>query len=76
MINKLPDSTDLYSEFGAVSRCARLDFDAIQDNLKKMEHVSLYFLHKRTNQRIIGLQSLFRLCSQNLTKREQSVNEK
>jgi hypothetical protein len=40
MINKIPDSTDLYSEFGAVSRTARLDFDAVQDNLKKMEHVS------------------------------------
>lgn len=38
MINKVPESTDLYSEFGAVSRCARLDFDALQDNLKKMEH--------------------------------------
>ncbi|KAI6177987.1 Formin HOmology Domain [Aphelenchoides besseyi] len=37
MINQVPDSTDLYSEFGAVSRCARLDFDAVQDNLKKME---------------------------------------
>ncbi|KAI6183082.1 hypothetical protein M3Y97_00450000 [Aphelenchoides bicaudatus] len=38
MLNKIPDSTDLYTEFGAVSRCARLDFDAVQDNLRKMEH--------------------------------------
>ena len=34
MINQAPESTDLYSEFGAVSRCSRLDFDALQDNLK------------------------------------------
>ncbi|KAI6239779.1 FH2 domain-containing protein [Aphelenchoides fujianensis] len=37
MINQVPESTDLYSEFGAVSRCARLDFEVVKDNLTKME---------------------------------------
>ncbi|CAD5212214.1 unnamed protein product [Bursaphelenchus xylophilus] len=37
MLNRVPESSDLHSEFGAVSRCSRLDFDAVHDNLKKME---------------------------------------
>ncbi|CAD5207482.1 unnamed protein product [Bursaphelenchus okinawaensis] len=37
MLNRVPESSDLHSEFGATSRCSRLDFDAVHDNLKKME---------------------------------------
>ncbi|KAI1705720.1 formin homology 2 domain-containing protein [Ditylenchus destructor] len=37
MLDHYPEGTDLYSEFGAVSRSSRIDFDAVLDNLKKME---------------------------------------
>ncbi|XP_044238896.1 LOW QUALITY PROTEIN: FH1/FH2 domain-containing protein 3 [Ursus arctos] len=32
-----PDSSDLYSEIGAVTRSAKVDFDQLQDNLCQME---------------------------------------
>jgi len=38
MLDNYPDGSDLYSDLGAVSRSSRLDFDAVLDNLKKMEH--------------------------------------
>uniref|UniRef100_A0A914BYM9 FH1/FH2 domain-containing protein 3 n=1 Tax=Acrobeloides nanus TaxID=290746 RepID=A0A914BYM9_9BILA len=38
MIDHFPDGTDLYSEFGAVSRSSRIDFEMVHDNLKKMEN--------------------------------------
>ena len=37
MLDNYPEGSDLYSELGAVSRSSRLDFDAVTDNLKKME---------------------------------------
>uniref|UniRef100_A0A7E4V9J0 GBD/FH3 domain-containing protein n=1 Tax=Panagrellus redivivus TaxID=6233 RepID=A0A7E4V9J0_PANRE len=37
MIDHYPDGTDLYSEFGAVSRSAKIDFDAVLENLRKLE---------------------------------------
>uniref|UniRef100_A0AC35GIT8 Uncharacterized protein n=1 Tax=Panagrolaimus sp. PS1159 TaxID=55785 RepID=A0AC35GIT8_9BILA len=37
MIDHYPEGTDLYTEFGAVSRSAKIDFEAVLDNLKKME---------------------------------------
>uniref|UniRef100_A0A182ESN9 FH2 domain-containing protein n=1 Tax=Onchocerca ochengi TaxID=42157 RepID=A0A182ESN9_ONCOC len=38
MIEHYPDGTDLYSEFGAVARTARFDYDELESNLKKLEH--------------------------------------
>jgi len=38
VLDNYPEGTDLYSELGAVSRSSRIDFDAVLDNLKKMEH--------------------------------------
>ncbi|VDK83977.1 unnamed protein product [Litomosoides sigmodontis] len=38
MIEHCPDGTDLYSEFGAVARTARFDYDELESNLKKLEH--------------------------------------
>uniref|UniRef100_A0A183IWC0 FHOD3 protein n=1 Tax=Soboliphyme baturini TaxID=241478 RepID=A0A183IWC0_9BILA len=37
VMDKFPDSTDLYSELGAVARSAKVDFEEIQNNLEKME---------------------------------------
>uniref|UniRef100_A0A914I986 GBD/FH3 domain-containing protein n=1 Tax=Globodera rostochiensis TaxID=31243 RepID=A0A914I986_GLORO len=37
MLDNYTDGTDLYGEFGSVSRSSKLDFDSIFDNLKKME---------------------------------------
>ncbi|CAG9534631.1 unnamed protein product [Cercopithifilaria johnstoni] len=38
MIEHCSDGTDLYSEFGAVARTARFDYDELESNLKKLEH--------------------------------------
>ncbi|KAK1788982.1 hypothetical protein P4O66_015875 [Electrophorus voltai] len=37
VLENFPDSTDLYSEIGAVTRTARVDFDQLQENLTQME---------------------------------------
>uniref|UniRef100_A0AC34RI76 FH2 domain-containing protein n=1 Tax=Panagrolaimus sp. JU765 TaxID=591449 RepID=A0AC34RI76_9BILA len=37
MLDNYPAGTDLHSEFGAVSRSSKIDFEAVHDNLKKME---------------------------------------
>ncbi|CAG7837287.1 unnamed protein product [Allacma fusca] len=37
VIEKFPDSTDLYSEIGPVTRASRVDFDELATNLAKME---------------------------------------
>ncbi|VDD95465.1 unnamed protein product [Enterobius vermicularis] len=37
MIENFPEGTDLYSEFGAVARTARVDYDELEKNLKKLE---------------------------------------
>uniref|UniRef100_A0A671UHQ2 Formin homology 2 domain containing 3 n=1 Tax=Sparus aurata TaxID=8175 RepID=A0A671UHQ2_SPAAU len=37
VVEKFPDSTDLYSEIGAVTRLTKVDFDQLQDNLAQME---------------------------------------
>lgn len=37
VMEKFTDSTDLYSELGAVVRCAKVDFDEIQSTLDKTE---------------------------------------
>ncbi|KAE9548865.1 hypothetical protein FO519_007927 [Halicephalobus sp. NKZ332] len=37
MLDNYPVGTDLHSEFGAVSRSSKIDFDAVLENLKKME---------------------------------------
>lgn len=37
VMEKFPDSTDLYSDLGAVARCARVDFDEMGTNLEKLE---------------------------------------
>ncbi|KAJ8004758.1 hypothetical protein DPEC_G00139610 [Dallia pectoralis] len=37
VVEKFPDSSDLYSEIGAVTRSAKVDFDQLQDNLTEME---------------------------------------
>ncbi|XP_076016734.1 FH1/FH2 domain-containing protein 3 [Genypterus blacodes] len=37
VVEKFPDSTDLYSEIGAVTRLAKVDFDQLQENLAQME---------------------------------------
>uniref|UniRef100_A0A158R5L8 FH2 domain-containing protein n=1 Tax=Syphacia muris TaxID=451379 RepID=A0A158R5L8_9BILA len=37
MIEQFPEGTDLYSEFGAVARTARVDYDELDKNLKKLE---------------------------------------
>lgn len=34
---KFPDSTDLYSELGAVVRCSKVDFDEVMSDLERME---------------------------------------
>ncbi|MCP9260466.1 FHOD3 [Dirofilaria immitis] len=38
MIEHYSDGTDLYSEFGAVARTARFDYDELESNLKKLEY--------------------------------------
>ncbi|XP_058878930.1 FH1/FH2 domain-containing protein 3-like isoform X8 [Acipenser ruthenus] len=37
VVEKVPDSTDLYSEIGAITRSAKVDFEQLQDNLCQME---------------------------------------
>ncbi|XP_063054837.1 FH1/FH2 domain-containing protein 3 isoform X2 [Engraulis encrasicolus] len=37
VVERFPDSTDLYSEIGAITRSAKVDFDQLQDNLCQME---------------------------------------
>uniref|UniRef100_A0A914WS14 Uncharacterized protein n=1 Tax=Plectus sambesii TaxID=2011161 RepID=A0A914WS14_9BILA len=37
VMDRHPDSTDLYSEFGAVSRCSKVDFDEVDETLKSLE---------------------------------------
>ncbi|CAL1268047.1 unnamed protein product [Larinioides sclopetarius] len=37
VMEKFPDTTNLYSEFGAVTRASKADFDEISSNLTKME---------------------------------------
>ncbi|XP_041702573.2 FH1/FH2 domain-containing protein 3 [Coregonus clupeaformis] len=38
VVDNYPQSTDLYSEIGAITRSAKVDFDQLQDNLTMMEH--------------------------------------
>uniref|UniRef100_A0A8C6KFM3 Formin homology 2 domain containing 3 n=1 Tax=Nothobranchius furzeri TaxID=105023 RepID=A0A8C6KFM3_NOTFU len=37
VVEKFPESTDLYSEIGAITRLAKVDFDQLQDSLAQME---------------------------------------
>ncbi|PRD33015.1 UNVERIFIED_CONTAM: FH1/FH2 domain-containing protein 3 [Trichonephila clavipes] len=37
VMERFPDTTNLYSEFGAVTRASKADFDEISCNLVKME---------------------------------------
>ncbi|KAK6626886.1 hypothetical protein RUM44_009363 [Polyplax serrata] len=37
VMEKFPDSTDLYSEIGAVTRASKVDFDELAGNIKKLE---------------------------------------
>ncbi|XP_036275434.1 FH1/FH2 domain-containing protein 3 isoform X17 [Pipistrellus kuhlii] len=37
VVENFPDSSDLYSEIGAVTRSAKVDFDQLQDNLCQLE---------------------------------------
>ncbi|KAK2887772.1 hypothetical protein Q8A67_016000 [Cirrhinus molitorella] len=37
VVENFPDSTDLYSEIGAVTRSAKVDFDQLQETLTQME---------------------------------------
>uniref|UniRef100_A0A0N5A7F4 GBD/FH3 domain-containing protein n=1 Tax=Parastrongyloides trichosuri TaxID=131310 RepID=A0A0N5A7F4_PARTI len=37
MVDTYSDGTDLYSEFGAVARSARIDYEELHENLKKLE---------------------------------------
>ncbi|XP_070968717.1 FH1/FH2 domain-containing protein 3-like [Oncorhynchus clarkii lewisi] len=37
VVDHYPQSTDLYSEIGAITRSAKVDFDQLQDNLTMME---------------------------------------
>uniref|UniRef100_A0A8C5BLX9 Formin homology 2 domain containing 3b n=1 Tax=Gadus morhua TaxID=8049 RepID=A0A8C5BLX9_GADMO len=37
VVDKFPESSDLYSEIGAITRSAKVDFDQLQDNLVQME---------------------------------------
>ncbi|XP_051922281.1 FH1/FH2 domain-containing protein 3 isoform X6 [Hippocampus zosterae] len=37
VVEKFPDSSDLYSEIGAITRLNKVDFDQLQDNLAQME---------------------------------------
>ncbi|XP_050987466.1 FH1/FH2 domain-containing protein 3 isoform X2 [Labeo rohita] len=37
VVEKFPESSDLYSEIGAITRSAKVDFDQLQENLSQME---------------------------------------
>uniref|UniRef100_A0A667WS40 Formin homology 2 domain containing 3a n=1 Tax=Myripristis murdjan TaxID=586833 RepID=A0A667WS40_9TELE len=37
VVENFPQSTDLYSEIGAITRSAKVDFDQLQENLTQME---------------------------------------
>ncbi|XP_010218689.1 PREDICTED: FH1/FH2 domain-containing protein 3 [Tinamus guttatus] len=37
VVEKFPDSSDLYSEIGAITRSAKIDFEQLQENLCQME---------------------------------------
>jgi hypothetical protein len=37
VMEKFPDSSDLYSEIGAVTRASKVDFDELSANIIKME---------------------------------------
>uniref|UniRef100_A0A8C3D4U6 Formin homology 2 domain containing 3 n=1 Tax=Corvus moneduloides TaxID=1196302 RepID=A0A8C3D4U6_CORMO len=37
VVEKFPESTDLYSEIGAITRSAKVDFEQLQENLCQME---------------------------------------
>ncbi|KAF5880048.1 FH1/FH2 domain-containing protein 3-like, partial [Clarias magur] len=38
VVENFTESTDLYSEIGAITRSAKVDFDLLQENLAQMEH--------------------------------------
>uniref|UniRef100_A0A8C1VU50 Formin homology 2 domain containing 3b n=1 Tax=Cyprinus carpio TaxID=7962 RepID=A0A8C1VU50_CYPCA len=38
VVEKFPESSDLYSEIGAITRSAKVDFDQLQENLCQMEY--------------------------------------
>ncbi|XP_060742862.1 FH1/FH2 domain-containing protein 3 isoform X2 [Tachysurus vachellii] len=38
VVENFTDSTDLYSEIGAITRSAKVDFDLLQENLAQLEH--------------------------------------
>ncbi|XP_046735668.1 FH1/FH2 domain-containing protein 3 isoform X8 [Diprion similis] len=38
VMEKFPDSTDLYSEIGAVTRASKIDFDELSSNIGKLEN--------------------------------------
>lgn len=36
-MEKFPDSSDLYSEIGAITRASKVDFDELAANIQRME---------------------------------------
>ncbi|UJR23120.1 hypothetical protein I4U23_026141 [Adineta vaga] len=38
VVEKYPDSTDLYSEIGEITRCSKIDFDELELKLSKLEN--------------------------------------
>ncbi|EDO36709.1 predicted protein [Nematostella vectensis] len=58
VMEKFPDTTDLYSELGALHRSSRVDFEVVAENLKNLkenckrswEHLSVVAKHDSTKQ--------------------------
>ncbi|KAJ7370554.1 formin y 2 domain containing [Desmophyllum pertusum] len=58
VMEKFPNSSDFYSDLGALHRCSRVDFDVVLDNLKKLrenckkswEYLSIVAKHDSTKQ--------------------------
>ncbi|XP_059147790.1 uncharacterized protein LOC131935409 isoform X6 [Physella acuta] len=67
IIEQFPDSTDLYSEIGPITRCSRIDWDELSRKLDKMEydckaswdHLRAIVKHDGSSTDLKGKMSLF-----------------
>ncbi|XP_076821427.1 FH1/FH2 domain-containing protein 3-like isoform X6 [Clavelina lepadiformis] len=74
VLEKFPDSTDLYSELGALTRCSRVDFTSLEETLKAMEcrcknswdHLKLIAKHEAKASNRSKLSEFLMSCAQNI----------
>ncbi|KOX72614.1 FH1/FH2 domain-containing protein 3 [Melipona quadrifasciata] len=77
VMEKFPDSTDLYSEIGAVTRASKIDFDELAANIGKLEseckaswdHLKLIAKHDGSTMMKVKLLSLALLVRQKIKEK-------